>query len=576
VKISDRHFRILTAVSIATLSLLVYGTKLHSDFVLWDDDFLIEENPAVHALTPATLKMIFTTYDPELYIPVTLFTYQINYLIAGLDPFVYHLTNLLLHIGSALLVSVVAWYLSRGDRRIAAASGLLFAVLPIHVEAVMWASARKDVLASFFALLSVWLYFLYHTKSSQLYLCLSVAVFLLGLLSKVSIAALPLVLLIMDWMEERPLDRRAVLEKVPYLLLSIVFVLVALAGKSEQVVSSTFTETMLVGVSTAMLSLGRLFLPVALSPLYPLTGPISIASATFAVLVILFIILCVTLFLLRKGPRVLPATVLSYFLLLAPSLANFRKGEGDVYLGSDRYVYLASIPVLLAIITLLSVRLPRRAANAVITFMIILCAFISYRQADIWHNSKTLFTHVLAHYPQSEVAHHNLGSVYQQQGDFQKAMDEYRAAIAITPRSTTYANIGDMFRERGMLQEAEIFYLRALELKSQSADAFIGLGLLAMQRQDTSMAIEYFRQAVAVRPADFHAHLNLGAALMQKGMAAEAIDEYLLALSYNPRSATAFFNLGGAYRRLGNTDDAKQAFDAAVSIDPSLESAVPR
>ncbi len=572
-KTTNRRFWILLIIGIVIASGLLYGLKLSSEFVLWDDDYLIQENPAIRGLNFANLKMIFTTYDPELYIPVTLFTYQLNYLIGGLHPFIYHFTNLLFHIFNALLVSIIAWYLSREDRWITCMAGLLFAVLPLHTETVMWASARKDVLAAFFALASVWMYFLYHTRSSRFFFFLSVVSFLLGLLSKISIVALPLILILIDWLEHRPIDRNSLVEKLPFFALSLIFGVVALFGKSEQVISSTFMETVLVGIATVLLSIGRMIVPVGLSPLYPYTGNISLGSSIFFLPLIFFAVICVLVFLFRKKSRMPVVVLLSFLLFLAPSFVNFRKGEGDIYLGSDRYAYLASVPVILLIITFFRYersRLPRRAIDAILMLVIILYAFVSFRQADVWHDSKTLFTHVLAVYPESEAAEHNLGSIYQKEGDFAKAMQHYRLAIAIAPKSVTYANIGDMFRERGMPGESETFYRKALTLKVDSTDAFIGLGLLAMQRQDISNAVDFFRQAKETNPSDFRTYLNLGAALMSDHMVDDAIEEYRLALLHNPQSTTAYFNLAVAYERTGRTDEAIQALQHAINYDPFM------
>jgi hypothetical protein len=134
---------------VAALLLLIYGVSLMNGFVVWDDALLVVNNPIAHGLTWMNIKAAFTSYDPELYIPLTFLSFQINYALGGLAPFGYHLGNLLLHFGSVLLVAWAIFGITK-NRATAIITALLFAVHPINVEAVAWVSGRKDVLAAFF------------------------------------------------------------------------------------------------------------------------------------------------------------------------------------------------------------------------------------------------------------------------------------------------------------------------------------------------------------------------------------------------------------------------------------------
>jgi hypothetical protein len=127
-------------------TLLVYGHSIKGEFVRWDDGMLVYENPAIREISPRTLRHIFTTYDPELYIPLTFLSYQIDYQIGGIGATQYHLTNFLFHTFNAILVAWLVFLLSRKGW-IGIVSGLLFALHPLHTEAIQWVSARKDLLA---------------------------------------------------------------------------------------------------------------------------------------------------------------------------------------------------------------------------------------------------------------------------------------------------------------------------------------------------------------------------------------------------------------------------------------------
>src|SRR3989344_4256763 len=196
------------------LAMLIYGSSLGNGFVQWDDGLLIYENPAIRGITWTNLKTIFTTYDPELYIPLTLFTYQVDYLIAGTHAAFYHFHALILH---TLNVLLVLWFLKRltGKTALAVVIGLVFMVHPLHTEAVAWSSARKDLLATMFFLLSIIAYMRYREAEKKLLYSASLCAFLLGLLAKVTVLTLPAVLLLFDWKRDGNISRRSLIASLP-------------------------------------------------------------------------------------------------------------------------------------------------------------------------------------------------------------------------------------------------------------------------------------------------------------------------------------------------------------------------
>jgi hypothetical protein len=213
-----------------------YGRTVVFDFVNWDDGTLVYANPIVMELTGwSALKAAFTSYDPELYIPLTFLTYQIEHALVVLHPALYHLTNVCLHIGNTLLVYWLLLLLSRGRRDIAFLTALLFALHPINAEAVSWVSARKDLLSGFFALASSIAYL----RSRTRFPWPSVLLFLCALLSKVSVVLLPPVFLLFDWLLNDHVTRRDIVRKWPFALLSSLFIAVALLGKTSNLSGNT-------------------------------------------------------------------------------------------------------------------------------------------------------------------------------------------------------------------------------------------------------------------------------------------------------------------------------------------------
>ena len=334
------------------ISFLIYGSALNNDFVLWDDHYLIVGNPIVKEISLWSLKEAFKTFDPELYIPATLMSYQIDHLLWGMNPFGFHLTNLVLHTMNALLVMMFLFLLLR-NVHLSLFVGLLFLVHPLHTEAVAWASARKDVLSSFFFLLSVCSYLQWRGRengqagSGKLLYSFSIFAFALGLLAKVSIIMLPVILLLIEWL----LCHRRLLASsfvtisrlTPYFLLSVMFGIVGFFGKREAFSFATYFEKAIVAPKSTLFYLEKFFWPTEFSVLYPYTDA-SIASPEFFIPLVIVMAITFLVLFLKKYQCVLAFSYFFFLITLLPTFLNIaRGGDMDRYFASDRYGYIPSI-----------------------------------------------------------------------------------------------------------------------------------------------------------------------------------------------------------------------------------------
>lgn len=583
------------------LAFLIYGVSLTNVFVRWDDGLLIYENPAIRAITPHTLKTIFTTFDPELYIPLTFFTYQIDYLIGGTNPALYHLQSLLWHIGNALLIVwMTSLLLSREpnpEARIpnpfALLMGLLFLVHPLHTEAVAWASARKDVLSTFFFLSSIIEYLRYRTeegKAARLTaLVPSLVLFLCGLLAKVTVITLPVVLLLIDFFRHRRWSLSMFLEKIPFFVLSAIFGIVAWIGKTGVIASSNLSEKILMAPRSAIFYLEKIFVPIKLSVLYPFAGDVTLQRTDILVPFLLFLVLIVLTLVTLKWTRAIFFCIVFYLVTVSPTLGNFAKGD-FLYFASDRYAYVPSIGIILLVILLLSAitqgneqakRWGIGASIAVVTVF----SIGSFLQSLVWKDSATLFGHALALYPESYVAENNLGNVWRTQGDEAQAIAAYEQALAIMERygrkgpgllraqSKTLSNLASAKREQGDIASAQATYAKALALSDTNEFALLGLGIIAGQMGNLDEAERYYRQAIADNPSFATAQLNLGALLVQTGRIDEGIAAYRSALSQNPFFPQAHFNLAVALEKAAKPAEAEEAYRAAINAQPRYTAA---
>ncbi|MEK7562852.1 MAG: hypothetical protein AAB544_00465, partial [Patescibacteria group bacterium] len=269
---------------------LAFGHSLFQDFAPIDDTLLVRENLAIRGLTLENLRYVFTHFDPELYIPLTFVSFQINYVLGGLSPFGFHLGNVLLHAANAILVFFLVSLLTnaksikhKGKSPLyfllcafcspAGIVAMLFAVHPLHTETVVWIAGRKDLLFAFFYLLTLVTYLREREgEHRSAWYWGSVLCGLLALLSKATAMTLPMALLLIDWFisvaedGDLPLHRRFHFKnKIPFLLLSIVFALIALSGKERIVGSTSLIDTALVAIRSFGHYLWQLFIPVGFS-----------------------------------------------------------------------------------------------------------------------------------------------------------------------------------------------------------------------------------------------------------------------------------------------------------------------
>lgn len=486
---------------IALLTIIVHAGVLRHGFVTWDDGLLVYRNPTVQEFSPTTIKRAFTSYDPELYIPLTLVSYQIEHMIAGQHPALYHVDNLLLHTANALLVFWLVFLLF-ADVRIACVAGVLFGIHPLHTEAVAWVSARKDLLSTFFFLASAVAYCLYRKHDDRKSYIASVVFFALSLLAKVTTLTLPVVFLLIDWYHGRTFDRRTWLEKAPYALLSIAFFGIALGGKAQNIASLGILKTFLLACGSIVFVLGKLLWPLHLSVIYPFAGQISPLDPWFALSVVGVIGLIAAAYLLRNSVRVVTFSIAFFLLTLAPTLATFNKA-GEIYIASDRYAYIPSIGVIALVAFALwkfwlQLASGRRWLLGIAAVNLLLSlSLMSVLRTAVWADSETLYRDALEQYPDSASIRYNLGLEEERQGRFAEALADYRMAIAIRP---------------------------------DYADAHNNIGVILLLDGKVDEAIVELQKAIAINPRHPKAHANLGEAYGKKGMYEEGLREARIAL----------------------------------------------
>lgn len=620
-------------IALATFS--AFSPILKNGFVHWDDWPNFVENPNYRGLGWLKVKWMFTTMHMGTYQPLCWLTFAVDYLVWGMNPFGYHLTNLLLHAANAvvfyqvgqILLSKVGYRTPEGRQSspsiAAGLAALLFAVHPLRVESVAWATERKDVLSGFFYLCAVYAYlrpYVDQSRTDRVWLVLSWLAFGLSLLAKGIGITLPIVFIMLDFYPLRRLPRRfrecfsgafrrVWLAKVPFLVPAV---LIAATGyKGQRGSGSLVTESAAAHCAKALFGLSyylwKTLWPLNLTPMYeqavrfdPFARPFLVCGAAVG-------LITGVLMLYRRWPAGLAAWF-CYIAISAPVLGIVSFGS---QLAADRYSYLACLPwpILAAAgfdwVWQRTKSLYRRMLELGSAMVIVVLMSLTWRQAQIWHDDESLWRHAISVRPQSSIAHNNLATALAERSKLEEAAEHFSKAINIKPDfalvqynwgnvlcrlgkyeegfghyrealkiNAAYAEVhhnwGYFLERQGRTQDAIGHYRRAVELNPSYAEAQNGLGSALQGQGKSEEAAEHFREALKINPVYAEAHNNFGNALLGQGKREEAMEQYRAALEINPAVAETHFNLGYALCGQGKLDAGISHFRQALSIKPAF------
>jgi tetratricopeptide (TPR) repeat protein len=603
-----RPVLLLIPVLISFITFLVFFPALQNGFVNWDDGKNLLENTNYRGLGWSQLRWMFTTFHEGHYQPLAWMTFGLDYLVWGMEPFGYHLTSLLLHAGNAVLFYFLALKLlvivaSTEDTRLlsihiaAGFAALLFAIHPLRVESVAWATERRDVLSGLFLLSSVLCYLRAVVRSQSVrahWMVAAVFFYGLSLLSKAIGMTLPMVLLVLDvYPLNRVRDlagkrlgpniREVFFEKLPFVCFAISTAAIAPLAQGEAM-RSVDTYGLGPRLSQALFGLAfylwKTVVPTELSPLYELPYDFNPFDWRFLLSGLVVVALSTVLFVARRRWPAGIASWLCYVIIVAPVLGLAQSGPQIV---ADRYSYLSclgwAILAAAGLCRLWQVRSIgafniRPAITSIALAVVVVLGTLTWRQTQIWHDSETLWRHVLALDEKSSFAHNNLALALGDRGELAEAINHFRRAVKINPAFVeAHTNLGHFLALQGSPREAIPHLRRALQVNPEFANAHNTLGNILAERGQSDEAIEHFRMALKKSPASAMVHYNFARVLAKRGDLEEAITHYRRALDINPSDPDIHNNLGLALASEGSLDRATEQFRAALRVDPSYAKA---
>jgi protein O-mannosyl-transferase len=612
---------------IAALILLTVASflpVLSADFVNWDDDAHFLSNDLVLNFEPAEVHKIFLERNSanNTYIPLTTLTWALQHWLFGKNALVFHLTNLLLHLGVVLVVFNLASRFGLGLWGSFAAA-LIFAIHPSRVENVAWVTALKDILYGLFYLLAIRMYldYLDNLKSADrrkmwMPYAMALALGFLSILSKPMALSLPWILLLIDWMRGRKFSSAMLLDKVPFFLAIEPVAWITYAQNTREIVLN-FPSGFLVWFWSAGFYIHKFLWPGVMSPVYALPEPITLSNPAYP---FSFVVLALTALALWKwsANRWFIFAVAFYFL---SSFFLWRFDGRDISVVADRFLYVPSVAACLALgyfveLSLKKTAQIRKLACWAFAAVALAYAVSTFTYSFAWRNGFSLWNSTAENSPDLAFAYNNRGALYVGEKKYDLAMADFRHAIEIASKQRVVKNgktllprkaavqyasahdhIGKLFASDkdyqtaldhfnlaiyydleeadyynnraatlvrlGKMEEALADYNTALSLDEDSYEAAVNRGMFYYKRGDKKKALEDFEKAIAIRPGSPEGYIQAGRIHFDERRLPQAEEMFRSALKVDAENAQVLYNLGTVYSNMGEKDKAKKFFTQA-------------
>ncbi len=601
-----KHRRLFICILIAILTSAVYLPVRKSEFLYYDDDVYVTNNQQVKSgLSWDGVKWAFTTGHASNWHPLTWLSLMLDCELFGVKPGPVHLVNLVFHIANSILVFLVFARITKGLWQSAFIAGL-FALHPLHVESVVWAAERKDVLSTFFWFLTMLAYAGYVQRRSVNRYFITLVLFALGLLAKPMLVTLPFVLLLMDYWPLERFGRQGIstkiifLEKVPMIILSAVSSVVTfIVQRQGGAMISIYEVSLGERISNAIISyvsyIGKMLWPGSLAILYP--HPVNKIPVTNTIICagLLIFITIICLYYVRQR-KYLVIGWLFYLGTLVPVIGIVQVGSQSM---ADRYTYIPLIGLFL-IIAFLGTELFNKILKArFVKFLIPITILTTLGitaaiQVTHWKDSKTIFEHALKVTKNNYLVENNYANILSSAGRDEEAIAHLIKAVKLLPNSPEiHNNYGNILKTMGKYDQAIEQYEIAYKINPQFTLARYQIGVTFAAKGDYRQAIEQYRLYASRRPdlREINPHQeksannianrfsvvmpdtgevisNFGYAVAQSGNPKDAIEYYKKALAKNPDDIITHGRLALALAAVNRIDEAIEHCRIVLAAKP--------
>jgi Flp pilus assembly protein TadD len=562
----ERRTDLIVIAVLLLCTFAVYARIFGFDFVNFDDDLYMYENPVIRAgLSLANLKWALTAVVASNWMPVTLISHMLDAQLFGVHAGPQHLVSVAIHALAAVFL-FLALRRATGIRWLSAFAAMAFAVHPLHVESVAWIAERKDVLSALFWFSGLYAYVRYAEQPSRGRYLAVAGLFALGLMSKPMMVTFPFTLLLFDvWPLRRFEWPKSVIEKLPMFALTAIAAVVSYlvqdsAGATRALPFGLRLENALISVLTY---LWQTLWPTHLAVFYPYTAAIPGWQVALAVAIIAGVS-----WIAIRNLRTRPWLAVGWFWFLGTLVPVIGLVQVGNQAHADRYMYVPMVGLTLMLAGVPSLRREVVIAGAA------LCAIwmvLTFQQTAYWRNSQMLYEHAIEATSGNWLAEYNLGHYLMDEKRTADAIPHFEAVLRIRPEHyEADNNLGSCLMFLGRKADAVPYFEAALRAKPDFADAHFNLGLDLMALPGrTADAETELKAALRYAPEHEQAHNSLGLLLFQTGRSQEAVPHFEAITRLHP-SAQAEYNLGAVLATLaGRQADAIKHLEASERLSPN-------
>ena len=570
----------------------VYVNVATHDFTVFDDKIYVYENDyVISGLTMENIKWAFgfTAEKASYWHPLSWLSHMADCHFFGLDAGKHHLVNVIFHVLTSILLFVVLKMMT-GARWKSSFVALLFALHPLNVDSVAWIAERKNLLSSFFWMLTTISYVYYSKKPYLIRYIITLFIFSMGLLAKPMLVTLPCVFMLLDYWPLTRIDNkhtlspshcpqvnlsRIIFEKIPFLVISFFAIGVSMFSlKTINVVVSSDAVPLTLRLTNAVVSyiryLYKMILPINLAVYYPFPKSIPLWQVAGSIVLLLLITVIVIKCLKDK-----PYIALGWFWFLGTLVPVIGLIQGGLWPAlADRFAYVPLIGIFISItwgLGEVSERLKYNKLFLIIPGALILITFslISKKQLTYWEDDFSLFMHTKKVTTENAMTNYILGNILKDRGQIDQAILSYREALRITPNEPEFhVLIGVLLSKKGEKFKAFDHFSKAVLLKPDYFDAQCSLAASFFDKGNTESAIKHYLHALKLEPGSEEAMINLGNAYLASDQTDKAKLYYNKVFPLNIHAEKAYYHLAVVAEKMGDTTDAIKNYRLALNIEP--------
>lgn len=610
-----RRISLLPALVALVVTFIAFAPSLSNGFVNWDDNINIYENKNIEALDSAHVKAIFGETVIGGYNPLTILTFAVERHFAGLNPKLYHVDNLILHLVCVLLVFVFLRQL-KVNAWGAVFGAVLFGIHPMRVESVAWATERKDVLYAAFYLGALVAYVRYvQSNLAVKYYLIALGLFAFALFAKIQAVALPLSFLALDYYFNRSNRRKEALnsngkpqsnnqslftsaatklliEKIPFFAMSLAVgsIGILLLSKSETLKDNSgfgLFQHMLLGAYSFCVYLIKLVVPYVLCAVYPY--PAKLSPEFYVAPLGVLALLAAGWWAHKRGNRAVVFGIAFFIVNIVFVLQILGAGQGFV---ADRFTYVAYLGLFFIVAQIFEKFLADKqwsgSAQAAAAICVVVFAVMTWKQCAVWKDGETLWTSVMRQYPTDPLAYGQRGFHYRtiashSNGDtaqryYNLALTDYNRAAQILDAApgkftkdkvTVHNSRGKTLFDMGRTPEAIADYTKAIESDPTFAEAYINRGAAYGKSGKNDLALADFNKGIELDPKAANGYFNRSLLYSDMKKLDLAIKDHDSYLQLNPGNIPILYERAVAKRALGRPMEAIADFNECLRLDPN-------